>query len=278
MPPHVIRRCPFSLRLVVASYLLFYPLVAIWAWFAPESLRNDAIGVLFWALTNSFLSLLGIWAGLGADTWWKRWGGALVGLMYVVSMAGFEFWLENNRNLAAPIVLRETLRYLGSFSLTLVGVGGLLAIERCSAAGLRLLDRKDERASDGGFQFSIRSLLGIILAVAVLLGIAESYRSHRFRSVLALLVIINLSAIVIALASVWATLRHGRPLPRIIAVVLVAVCLGLISEYVMPKRNAYWPAIGVIQALGVSGPLLLLRSQGYRLAHRSVSSPASPEL
>jgi hypothetical protein len=153
------------------------------------------------------------------------------------------------------------------FSVPAVIVAGALFIVQRFGVRLTLLNKISPEQRKVVFQFSLRSLMGVSVALAVLLAIGRSslmYEStSRFRVLF--LTAVGVLMAFLALAAVWAALGLRRPLIPTVGVILAAICVGMAVEpFDLIPRFFHLPTVAAVQVVGIVGPLLVVRSYGYR--------------
>jgi hypothetical protein len=241
------KRYPLRLWLVVAAYILFWPALRLYQGGADDCFLAVSIAAM-----ASSLTLLGIWAGLSAIDVNLRI--LRVGLWIIYLAAASVLVASASPDPIAALVLSV----LSSVPVTAIAVTlGMSGATTCCPGEV------DERNPTRGFQYSLRILMIIAILVAILLAAAKSYREYRWESILFGMAVISLIAMAPALA--WAGLGHGSPLPRAAVVALFGACIGSILAFAADAWYLNWPAIGVLYSLGVVGPLLVVRSMGFRL-------------
>jgi hypothetical protein len=222
------KRYPLRLWLTLAPYVLLYPAAPVIKCIFPERsmlwpLTLDVPLMLFLAVSHSSSSLLGVWVGFSGTAIWRRILGAAVGISYVALAVPLAAWLG-----PAPgsRIVDVALTFFVVFLLQVLGVAGSLVVIRRFGTCLCLLDEDSRQRYRERFQFSLRSLKGLVFAVSVLFATISTFRVYH--SEIIFVVIVEMSAIAITLATVWVGLGQGRPLLRIVPVVCGAICLGLI--------------------------------------------------
>jgi hypothetical protein len=264
------RRYPIRLWLVVAAYVLFWPLATVAAWAFPAVFQETIVRVLLLAAAFGCVSLLAIWVGLSNTAIWNRILGAAWGVICLVS-ACVVLVTDPPRRLGVnpyisrtPLLWRlDVMEWAMAFSLQLLGIAGALLILRGLGTKLCLLDNDDQTQWQRAFQFSLRSLMGLTLAVSLMFSAISSYWVYHREIVFGMVVAIVETVLI--LATVWAGLGRGRSLLRIVPVVFVAIGLGQIAALTGRVEYFLWSIFTVLEVLLVVGPLLVVRSMGYRL-------------
>ena len=280
------RQRRISLRIVVAAYALVYPTVLAIGYFSPNAMRLGVLLTVFlvW-LTSSTSCLFGIWTIYGEPRFWWRLVFVVAGVLYcyamTVSSMLFSLFSSFGQVSQMPMSLLVVFfLFFCCYSLSVIGIAvAFLVIERFGAR-LVLLDTVSLEKREQPFQFTLRSLIGFGVVVAVLLATYRSssvYDSETNFQVVSLLGSV-LSETLISVAAVWATLGLGRPTSRLAAVTLVAIGLGLACQAVSAKPTHVFMAILlVLRMLGIAIPLLVVRSYGYRFVRCPESHPAAEQ-
>ena len=252
-----------------------------------------ALRCVIFAVSVSFVSLLGIWISLGLGSLWARLAWAAGGVFYCTMMLGEAIrCVVDARNksliegfLGGPPSILCVLSWnavkcppiiLCEFSLLVVGVAAIsFNVQRCRAQ-LVLLDEVSPRQCNEPFQFSLRSLMGGVAALAILLAICQSSRVYDSEDGLQVFftTAVGVLMALIALAAVWAALGPRRPLIPVAVVVLGSICLGVaVGSFERTPPPFFHSALfASVQVVGIVGPLLVVRSYGYRLVRRAGSS------
>jgi hypothetical protein len=168
--------------------------------------------------------------------------------------------------------------YFKLCSLPVVLIAGALLGIRRFGVRLCLLDQ-DSRQNEK-FQFSLRSLMGLTLAVAILFSAISSCRVY-YPDILNNAIDL-LSVVIVALVTVWAGLGRGRTLLRILIVLFAAICVGLLSGFAIGSQYAGRTISIMVDSLiytmlqyfFIIMPLLVVRSMGYRIV-RVENTPES---
>lgn len=161
-------------------------------------------------------------------------------------------------------------------TLTTLSVFAALCQLRLGRGELRLIRMTGNATTVAGFRFTIRQLLIVTAAVALVLAIGRGTRplsGQRWESVLAVAIFTPCSVLV-ALATAWATLGISRPALRLAVVVPSAFVVGMAPSYCLGGSIAagwlpfiiVWSAIIGLQAAITAGSLLFVRRGGWRLA------------
>ena len=174
------RQRRISLRIVVAAYALVYPTVLAIGYFSPNAMRLGVLLTVFlvW-LTSSTSCLFGIWTIYGEPRFWWRLVFVVAGVLYcyamTVSSMLFSLFSSFGQVSQMPMSLLVVFfLFFCCYSLSVIGIAvAFLVIERFGAR-LVLLDTVSLEKREQPFQFTLRSLIGFGVVVAVLLA---TYRS-----------------------------------------------------------------------------------------------------
>jgi hypothetical protein len=230
--------------------------------------------VLAVALLHCQSCLLAFWAAMSQSPLWKRLLGLCGGTGYLwvfAKLARTGFSLFDGLSISTvPTVI----------------VAVVLLVFRFSKVELRR-DADDATYGDRhGLQFSIRGLMLLTFAVALLTAAATGLRNVgpaydyvRDQSAF------SVCFVVVGLASPWATLRTGLPITSTVAVPIVSLLLRWSITYGQIETTAerhFDYGITLLHALTLLASLLVVRSCGYRLVKRdrnavaAVSSQTTP--
>jgi len=282
----LVKRSPFKQWMVLTSCVLFHLILGAIVCILPYMSGNLLWWVLGWwvldAVFISCVSLVAIWVGLSSTVFWQRILRAALVICYV-TIVRTVIYLSS---LGIPqSEIMSTMRFFFiTISVQFIGLTGTLFVMCQFGTRLCLLD-KSVRHQYSRFQFSLRSLMGLTLAVAILFSTIASFRMYKWSSLYC--AIIGLAAIGIALATIWAGLGQGRPLLRIVPVIVLAIGLGLISAFAIRQEYMIDLAIGIgitstfairqeyiylsvfsaLQVFIIVLPLLVVRSVGYRVVN-----------
>jgi hypothetical protein len=211
------------------------------------------------ALNPGQACLLGTWAAFSGAPRWVRLAGLVVGAvcLEILLVAG-----ENNS-------------LTGLAALASVGVSLPLLAARRQGARLLRLPRPPEPPASRGLRLTIRGLMLLTLAVALLIAGAKGMRETFGRGPSLFLVMIwSLCFVAVGLAAVWTALGRSRTLQRSLVVLALASALGVFFSFGI---NEGWDSyvfvimVMVLQAAIVLGSLLVVRSCGYRLVRQAKS-------
>ena len=233
------KRYLLRLWLVLTPYILFYPALAAIMWFSPN-IYSRIFSDVSVAVAYSCISLLGIWVGLSGIALWRRVIGAALGIINFAIMVTVDRWILPTNNTYSTMKF-DCMSFLSEFFLQSVVVAGALLVIHGFGMRLRLFDPKCRQ--DKGFQFSLLSLMGLTLAVAILFAAINTSQVDWINKLfvpytdLHFLTDVCLPTMVIALIAVWAGLAQGQTLIRLVIGLFAASCVGLIfwftkTEYI----------------------------------------------
>jgi len=221
-------------------------------------------------LQEIMASLTGIWLAMGPGTWRRRVLAAALGIFYLVSagpvVRAIDAALRSDRWYTLRWGSIDTLLLLVSIQCLVVALL-LLAFRRF---GVRLcrLEQNDFEHQTPVARFSIRTVVGIMLAIAALAVLVPAYQAGLLPG----WAIHMLPGIGIGAAAVWAAFERGPALPRIAVLVVMALGLAMVPHYAFGRFSLYGSVAAVVQGLAISGVLLIVRGCGYRLAHNGAVS------
>ena len=261
-------------------FALVFPVFVGVVWLYPP-VFDEWLGLVPVSLAFSFSSLLGIWVNLGRGSLRRRLVWAVAGVLYCLAMMVFTIFLGDiGRGFLSNELVEFMLVVFFTLSLPAVGNGFSLGIAQWLGVRLAPPEEVSLQQDRKSFQFSLRSLMGVIVAIAILLALCQSSRVYNLSEKFEILFVAALGflAVLVTLAAVWAALGLGRPLLRIVAVILAALCLGLaVQPFAKNSRFYELPAFAVIQVVGIFLPLLIVRRYGYRLV-RLVRLPSDDQV
>ena len=217
----------------------------------------------FFALALCQALLLSLWGAFSQARPWMRLAGLVSGAIYLEALVPSHFRRE----------------FLGTSTITIVVTTSTLLLVRW--LGLRLI-RKDDydqsaRQETEGLRFSIRGMMVLTAAVAVLCAVARALQESPTRLFL-LLLVWALCFVAVGLVSLWALLGDADPLRRGPVVFVLSPALGAFFAFAANAHEAGWTYILLIMLLypaALLGSLLVVRSCGYRLVRRVVPSRGS---
>lgn len=274
----------FRLRTVVIAHVVLS--VVSWILFRIF-FQSLVIFSLYYVITNSHFWLIAIWGGLGRSSLGKRFAGA-IGLLFYLFLIEFLFYFL--------VVVRLNMIIFG-FGLfihylicmaTAVGVFLFIRRRKCK---LRKYKREMLVASDKPYQFTIRSIILLTVAIALVLTFGKiiraidldtipSVEAYWFSPFAILRVGVSILCFVpVCVATVWATLSRKHPTPRILVVLTFALCVGLVPPFYFSREGLNYilgPLSMLLTSLTVMGTLLVVRSWGYRFVPFSRSKSDGP--
>lgn len=220
--------------------------------------ERGLFGVLFVGTIFYQMSMLGIWAGLGSNSWGIRLFGVLCGVGYFGLLLGFVTG-------EGPAIF-----YLVFFAIGIIVV--ILLIVRLRGYRLSLSSETPKNS----MQYSIRDLLVLTFVVAALLSLGKIFKVTLGPiSYLHIMLSFAIGVSVLGSISVWliSGWQHWMLL-RIFLLIVVGACVGVCLGFYNDRLHWLWTMIMVVDAglLGVS--LGILRSWGYKLSRqRSEQTP-----
>jgi hypothetical protein len=237
-----------SLGTAMALTVLVYPGLQEWA----------LLVVLYAGVICSDILLLGLWLGFSAARAEAKVAALMAGVLWLV---GLSIAPAPNRPAA---FIGELVIFM---SVPIAVAAGSSALCGRWLARVELRSQWASSTIPEELRFSLNSLLFLILAIAVLLGVGRFSRSigDVFQVVLA---IFALTALLATGMLVWATLGPGQPLVRVPTIISGMTLLGLLPPYAMngPSfRYFIWPSLLAAVAVIAASSLLVVRSCGYRL-------------
>ncbi len=245
--------CHRRLQILAVAHLALGVLTGV---LAPVELRTlfefkHILIVPFFASAFCQSFLLSLWGVASQTMLWTRLAGLVTGVLYLEAMAGD--------------LRRE---FPGIWTITvIVTMGSSLVLRRFGVIVKRLGDLdQPARPESKGPRFSIRSMMIVTVAVAVLCAEARSLGVQRFLINL----VFAICFVAAGLVSLWAALGDVRPLRRGPAVFVLWAALGAFMA--VPATTAGRAYIHLIMALypaALVGSLLIVRSCGYRLVRRA---------
>jgi hypothetical protein len=229
----------------------------------PFGLRDlPIVPLLASALCQAVLLVL--WATSSGASPWGRLAGLVAGAAYLEGL----------------IAVRVGREFMGLSAFTIAATTAALLVAR--ALGVRLAHRDGpglgDRAAGGGLRFSIRSLMVLTAAVAVLTAGARALNDTPVRFFL-LTAVWAACFVAVGLVALRAALGDGRPDRRAVALVILSPALGAFFAVAAQAHHAGWVYIILVMLLHSAmllGSLLVVRSCGYRLARRSMPTPWQP--
>jgi hypothetical protein len=219
----------------------------------PNLTLDVLLGILF-----SQAGLLGIWAGLGTSSWWKRLFGAVAGIGYLGLLFCFGLDEPDRVGLYVALLVETVL------------IASVVLSARCFRLRIILVGA-DETAAPP-MQFSIRQLLFLTFAVACMLSLGKYLEPNSTlpQGVLLVLVLFGLLAAILGLLSVWPVLGARAPVVPILMMIIAATGLGACFGWLCPfygDTAYFWVSMlfAFVEAVSLVASLLVVRSGGYRL-------------
>jgi hypothetical protein len=202
--------------------------------------------------------LLSLWGVTSQAPLWKRSAGLVAGAVYLEAMV--------------PSDLRREFQFVSTTTIAVV-TASLIVVQWF---GVRLRRQADvdeaARAAPEGLRFSIRGIMIVTAAVALLCAGARAAESAENRMAL-LILIWAICFVAVGLIALWAALGNARPVRRAPAVFVLSPVLGAFFAFAARAHSAGWVYILLIMLLypmALFGSLLVVRSCGYRLVRWSV--------
>jgi hypothetical protein len=217
--------------------------------------------VPLFAVTFAQISLLGIWVIFSASRLRYR----LLGLVVATACleGAFDIGLE------WEFVLMPT----AAMGLTLVS---LIVVRWFGVRLSRSADGVDSSLPEHRrFRFSIRGLMVLTAVVAVLSAVARNMRGSPGPVSFVLSVLWAICFLAVSLLVMWGALGPGGSLRRCLPVLAIAPALGAFFAYAVAAHHEGWfyiITIMLLHSIVLLGSLLIVRSWGYHLVRRSVSS------
>lgn len=207
--------------------------------------------------------LLGMWLGFARTRLWLKLLGFCCGLGWFLFLefapAPGRVWrLDQIDDAAGPLLA--------------IVFAAALASLACRWLAARVVHKDDwpVRPLAQEMQFTLKSIVGLMISVAALLALRDAVRwayTVRIDDEITLLVF-ALVGVLAWLLLLWATLGQGRPAVRIPVMLAGMAALGLIFPYYTggpAPRYVTWPALTVTIGLYSTASLLVIRHCGYRL-------------
>lgn len=265
-------------RIVVAVCLQIGTGLAAAVTLARDSGREPLYSVftLFLATGFSQCALAAMWFNLARFSLGKRVAGLIAGTVYLWLLLGFTAGAPN-----------DVKNWSIAFALVACPVGllaGALAVMRKRRPGFELVQGPSSACVPSAFQFTLRHVMTLIVAVAVVLTAGRAIREFQLLAlpdaigVTLLAVVLALCLTEAAIASLWASLSSGPIVMRLAVAMALALLTGLIPPfYFNASRQSYaWSSAAAIlsQAFTIA-TLLVVRSCGYRLVRKASPQVAS---
>jgi hypothetical protein len=233
---------------------------------APIALSRSAGLEVVWVVGLGLCQalLLALWAASSTGlAWWGRLAGLIAGVVYLEAL------------------FRSIGREAPGFMSTITVMIATAALFVVRALGMRLVRFPDSAhpapSETDGFRFSIRGLMLVTAAVALLSAGARALREGHDTVLFTVGFAMYFDAV--GLVALWAALGLGRPLWRGAAVVALSPVLGVLFAFAARLNPAwvYFVLVMLLYPALLFGSLLVVRSCGYRFVRRAVSSSRSPD-
>ncbi len=215
------------------------------------------------ALCQAFL--LAVWGATSRGSPWRRLAGLAAGAVYLEALIPSDFRRE----------------VLGMSTMTVAVVTATLLVIRM--LGVRLTQftasAQPARPETEGFRFSIRGLMLVTAAVAMLSAGARALQDEPDGLVL-LMPVWAMCFVTVGLVALWAALGLGRPLRRGVVVFVLSPILGAFVAFAAQADRAGWVYILLIMLLypaALLGSLLVVRSCDYRFVRHVTFSSKLPD-
>jgi hypothetical protein len=258
-----LRKC---LAAIVAIYLLMLAGLIRWHASYGPPYHQPTIGLLIsLGVCAALVGLLTIWGTIGALAWPKRGASFIVGAALISG-----FWLlfnEGNQYWVWQLVVMCATE--SGCVMLIVGSAGVL--------GYRLKGKHPdlgESPSPGTVfvaQFSLRDMIGITTALALLLTVLRVAEPINLgRTMNEILVLGGCTAGFVSTVALWGVLGKSHVTTRILALLSVAPLGGaayaFASRYLSLLFDWQWYAgVTTIQLLFMAVPFWVIRAHGYRL-------------
>jgi len=215
-----------------------------------QNVFPDSVLATFIGLEFAQSSLLGIWLGSGTNRLWFRISIVLLALAYLTPQFGLSI---------------DELQWHIAYVVSLTTLPTAMLLFGCRHWGYAICQTEYNDASHAQLQFSIRQIMLLTLAVAVLLTVAKFISRDFLDGELLMMTIIALPLVVVGTSAVWVILRPRRPLLGAIALSIVAAGLGAIVGHFLIDEVVYWLYISISHVATLIVTLTILRLCGYRL-------------
>ena len=238
-------------------------------WNAPRELT----GLLFVPLVASVVCqafILALWGVTSTASSWKRIAGLLAGSVYLETL-----WLFG---MAGELP--------GTSTITIgVTTACLLVVQaKWGKVTRQVQDGSPAPPETERLRFSIRGLMLLTVAFALLSAVARAFQSLQFLPTRLTLVNVFLSLcfVTIGFVAVWAVLGKAQPLVRAAVVLALSTILGVFFAISVKAPTAGWVYITLSMLLysaALLASLLVLRSCGYRFVRhvKRLMDPPSSE-
>ena len=236
---------------------------------APRELS----GLLVVPLVASVLCqafILALWGVTSTASPWKRIAGLLAGSVYLETL-----WL---------LALAGELP--GTSTVTIAVTTASLLVLRAKDVRLtrQVQDDSPARPETERLRFSIRGLMLLIAAVALLSAVARAFQGFQFlpTSLTLVNVFLSLCIVTIGFVALWAVLGKAHPLKRGPVLFVLSPILGVFFAISVNAHQAGWVYIilsMLLYSAALLVSLLVIRSCGYRFVRSQLplTEPPSSE-
>ncbi len=230
----------------------------------------EAIPVLYLATTASQCALLAIWRCIGSKTTSKHAAGLVAGAIYL--------WLNLAFAMGSPGRLDQ---WLIAFALVACAIGALwtsLMVTSRWRPGFALARDPSSDKRPSALQFSLRHMMALVVAVAVVLTAGRLVRATEKSETLEIVVVCIVLAVCLAeasLAALWATLSCGQIKAKLGVAMGLALLTGFIPPFYFdlePRDYFLVMLVAIISQAFTIATLLVARTYGYRLVRRESPS------
>jgi hypothetical protein len=230
---------------------------------APSGLRHLPEVPLFASALCQAL-LLSFWVAVSQASPWMRLAGLFAGPVYLEALL--------------PADLRR--EFLGTSTITIIVSTATLLVVRWLGVRFRRQDDSSQSAQPEpeGLKFSIRGLMSFTAVVALICAVAKALEGSR--NLFLLTLVWALCFVAVGLISLWAVLGNAHPRHRGPVAFVLSPMLGASFAFAAGARQSGWIYILLIMLLypvALLVSLLVVRSCGYRLVRRPMSSTGPPD-
>lgn len=250
---------------VVAAPVRLPDLLGLAQILPPFGLERILIAPLF-ALVMGQAVLIALWVVAGGQSPWIRLAGLIAGTIF----------------LEAILAVGLNGEFIGAGSVTIAVTTAALLLIR--ALGVRIARQAGEghaqRHEPDGLRFSIRGLMTLTAAVALLSAGARAFQENNGRFLL-MAAIWALCFVAVGLVALWATLGQARPRRRVPAMIVLSPVLGGFFASASKAHQAgqfYIFVTMILYPVVLLASLHVIRSCGYRLVGRAMPFPDEPSI
>ena len=270
------------IALLIGAHLLLGLITLIVALLYPDLKVSLWASTAYLGLICSHVLLLGLWLGLAAARWWIK----LAGLVAALT------WLECLELAPAPPQPTDViLGLVAVVGIPMLVVAGSAALCRRFFATIERRNQWKPRPISEEAQFTLRTLVGLTVAVAVILALGRVVQwvvqwigpgasNLQIDDMLVIAPIFGLTALLAAGMLTWAALGHGQILVRVPTMLIGMTLLGLLPPFYMGGAAIQyygWPALMATVAVCTAASLLVIRSCGYRLVRIGTDIESDPD-